>query len=100
MYRVRLLAAVYRERKVLPGIIRQRIKTLLDSLGQNPRPYNSIVLGLKDIETTWEARRIRVGDWRIIYAIDDEFQQIAVLGIRKRPPYDYEDLGNLFDNLE
>jgi|ERR671933_292622 mRNA interferase RelE/StbE len=100
MYRVRLLGAVYRERKVLPGIVRQRRKNIIDSLEENPRPHNSIVLGLEDIETTWEARRIRVDDWRIIYAIDDEFQQVAVLGIRKRPPYDYEDLGDLFGNLE
>lgn len=100
MYRVRLLAAVYREGKVLPGIIRQRIKKILDSLGENPRPHNSIALQLEDMEITWEVRRIRVADWRIIYAIDDEFQQVAVLGIRKRPPYDYEDLGDLFSNLE
>lgn len=74
MYRVRLLTDVYRERKALPGIVRQRIKKIIDSLGQNPRPHNSIALQLEDIELPWETRRIRVDDWRIIYAIDDEFQ--------------------------
>lgn len=38
--------------------------------------------------------------WRVIYAIDEEFQQVAVLAIRKRPPYDYEDISDLLANLE
>ncbi|MBD2778905.1 type II toxin-antitoxin system RelE family toxin [Iningainema tapete] len=99
MYRVRLLAAVYRERKALPGVIRQRIKKIIDDLEDNPRLHNSIALQLDNMEI-WEARRIRVDDWRIIYAIDEEFQQVAILAIRQRPPYDYEDLGDLFSNLE
>lgn len=100
MYQVRLLTAVYRERKALPGVIRQRIKKIITSLEDNPRPHNSIALELDNMETVWEVRRIRVDDWRIIYAIDEEFQQVAVLAIRQRPPYDYEDLGDLFSNLE
>ncbi|WP_228056173.1 type II toxin-antitoxin system RelE/ParE family toxin [Microcoleus sp. LEGE 07076] len=47
-----------------------------------------------------EPKRIRVDLWRIIYAVDDEFQQIAVLAIRKRPPYDYEDVLDLLAELE
>jgi hypothetical protein len=35
-----------------------------------------------------------------MYAVDDEFQRIAVLAIRKRPPYDYEDLLDLLAGLE
>jgi mRNA interferase RelE/StbE len=92
--------AVYQERKILPGVIRQRIKNMIDALGENPRPHNSIILEWDKAETGWEVRRIRVENRRIIYAIDDEFRQVAILAIRKRPPYDYEDLGDLFSNLE
>lgn len=47
MYRVRLQATVYDERKALPGNIRQRMKSLIDSLAKEPRPYNSIELDLE-----------------------------------------------------
>ncbi|RUT01017.1 hypothetical protein DSM106972_070230 [Dulcicalothrix desertica PCC 7102] len=100
MYRVRLQATVYDERKALPGNIRQRMKSLIDSLAKEPRPYNSIELDLEEVDTDWEIRRIRLSMWRVIYAIDEEFQQVAVLAIRKRPPYDYEDISDLLANLE
>ncbi|HEY9831039.1 MAG TPA: hypothetical protein V6D26_10690, partial [Stenomitos sp.] len=64
MYQVRLLASVYRERKTLPGNVRQRIKELLDSLAQDARPYNSIELQLEDVDLDWEIRRIRIDTWR------------------------------------
>lgn len=100
MYQVRLLATVYRERKALPGNVRQRVKDLLDSLAEDARPYNSVELQLEDVDLDWEVRRIRIETWRVIYAIDEELQQVAILAIRKRPPYDYEDLPNLLANLE
>lgn len=94
-YQLQLLASVHDERKQLPGVIRQRLKRIIDELAQNPRPANSVALQLSFEVLTWEMRRLRVAHWRIIYAIDEEFKQVAVLGIRKRPPYDYEDLGEL-----
>lgn len=99
MYNVKLLAVVYDERKALPGNVRQRMKSLIESLTEEPRPYNSVELDL-EVNTDWEIRRIRLGMWRVIYAIDEEFQQVAVLAIRKRPPYDYEDISDLLTNLE
>lgn len=100
MYQVLLLASIYRERKALPGNVRQRIKELLDSLAQDARPYNSIELQLEDVDLDWEIRRIRIDTWRVIYAINEEVQQVAILAIRKRPPYDYEDLPDLLASLE
>lgn len=100
MYHVRLQATVYDERKALPGNIRQRVKNLIDSLAEEPRPHNSVELDLDEVNTDWEIRRIRLGMWRVIYAIDEEFKQVAVLAIRKRPPYDYEDISDLLANLE
>jgi len=44
------------------------------------------------IATEWEVRRIRLENWRIIYAINENWREIAVLTIKKRPPYDYDDL--------
>ena len=53
-----------------------------------------------EVSLTWEVRRIRLEGWRIIYAIDEEAKFVAVLAVRKRPPYDYEDLSDLLENLE
>jgi mRNA interferase RelE/StbE len=60
-------------------------------------------LDLAQIEITLapgsEARRIRVEGWRLIYVIEDEAEQIFVLAIRRRPPYQYDDLAQLLDDL-
>ncbi|MEA5500296.1 type II toxin-antitoxin system RelE/ParE family toxin [Limnoraphis robusta Tam1] len=98
MYQIQLSASAHNQGKKLPGVIRQRIKNIIDALAQDPRPYNSIQLDF-ETEDSWEPRRIRVDSWRIIYAIDDEFQQIVILAIRKRPPYDYSDLSDLLTDL-
>jgi mRNA interferase RelE/StbE len=98
-YAVWLLPSVHQERRNLPGVVRQRIKCLIDELADNPRPDNSSELR-SPIETTWEARRIRLDCWRILYVIDDTFKEIAVLAIRKRPPYNYNDLINLLKEVE
>ncbi len=47
-----------------------------------------------------EPRRIRVGDWRVIYAIDDIERWVWVLAVRKRPPYDYGDLAELLASID
>jgi len=51
------------------------------------------------IRTEWEVRRIRLDNWRIIYAINDEWGEIGILAIEKRPPYDYQDLEDLLSDL-
>jgi mRNA-degrading endonuclease RelE of RelBE toxin-antitoxin system len=73
MYSVKLLAAVYDERKALPGNVRQRMKNLIESLAEKPPPDNSVELNLSGVDIDWEIRRIRLGEWRVIYAIDEDF---------------------------
>jgi hypothetical protein len=46
-----------------------------------------------------ELRRIRLRKWRIIYAIHDAERWIWVLGVRRRPPYDYQDLPVFVERL-
>jgi mRNA interferase RelE/StbE len=58
--------------------VRRRIEDALDALGRNPRMHGYIRLkGYDDLY------RIRVGDWRIIYAIEDA--QLVVLVIEIGP---------------
>ena len=100
MYRVWLLASVHNQKRNLPGVVRQKIKKIIDALAENPRPQNSIELNFPVDIDYWEPRGIRVDSWRIVYAVDDAFEQVAVLAIRERPPYDYDDLTELLTQLE
>jgi mRNA-degrading endonuclease RelE of RelBE toxin-antitoxin system len=100
MYSLWLLAEVHEARKTLPSAMRQRVRRMIDELQVEPRPARSIAMTIEDeVNLTWEVRRIRLEGWRIIYAIDEEAQLVAVLAVRKRPPYDYEDLSDLLANL-
>lgn len=103
-YKIWMRPAVHTARKQLPGHIRQRIKRTIDSLVNKPRPARSQALQLPDevdseLETGWEVRRIRLDDWRIVYAINENWAEVAILTIQKRPPYDYEDLEVLLSEL-
>jgi mRNA interferase RelE/StbE len=68
-------------------------------LVENPRPARSQRLDFP-LEFA-EPRRLRLERWRIIYAvIETDVKLVAVVAIRKRPPYDYSDLSELFAGLE
>jgi mRNA interferase RelE/StbE len=95
---------IHSARKTLPGHVRQRVKSLIDDLGDEPRPTKSKTLRLPEtvegpfIEE-WEVRRVRLENWRIVYAINETWKEIGILTIQKRPPYDYEDLESLLSSL-
>jgi len=96
-YRLWLEAEVHVSRKYLPGKIRQRIKKLIEHLVEQPRPSMSRILVTEGlvVPTQIEIRRLRLENWRIIYAINDTEKWVWVLAIRQRPPYHYEDLTEL-----
>jgi mRNA interferase RelE/StbE len=50
----------------LPRDIQRRVTSAAEALAANPRPSGAVKLtGHRDLY------RIRVGDWRIVYAVDD-----------------------------
>jgi mRNA interferase RelE/StbE len=98
LFTVYLTPEVYAEIKDLPGYIKQRIKSEITSLSQNPRPSNSKSLNTSEFEH--ELRRIRLERWRIVYSIVEEDKSIDILAIRKRPPYDYGDLESLLEGIK
>jgi mRNA interferase RelE/StbE len=61
------------DKKVIP-----LIKTAIASLSENPRPY-----GYKKLKGE-EAYRIRVGDYRIIYEIDNNKIIVTVVSVGHR----------------
>ena len=86
------------EIRQLPGNMRQRIRRVIQELRSQPRPVISIAMNAK-VTLPIEVRRIRIDSWRIVYIIDEELSKVGILAVRKRPPYDYEDLNELLAPL-
>jgi mRNA interferase RelE/StbE len=55
-----------------------RVKHSIDALGDNPRPQGSLKL------TGRPGWRIRVGDYRVIYEVDDRNQTVTVVDVGNR----------------
>ena len=83
----------------LSGHMRQRIRRAVQSLSDEPRPHYSHRLRVPE-EIELEVRRLRLERWRVIYVIDEEWSEVGVLAVRKRPPYDYRDLPELLAELD
>lgn len=62
----------------LPKEIRARIAERLVALSDNPRPPGSVKL------TDQDAYRIRVGDYRVIYTIEDKRLIVLVIDVGHR----------------
>ena len=62
----------------LHGSIRERIAEAVDGLSNEPRPHGVAKLAGHD------DFRIRVGDHRIVYAVDDEKRLVLVARIAHR----------------
>ena len=78
-YAVHMRPSAERERRRLQGHIRQRINRHLLQLESEPRP--SGVEKLVGRPNSW---RIRVGDYRILYEIDDANQRVIINRIAHR----------------
>jgi mRNA interferase RelE/StbE len=79
MYRVKLGSRAAKDADRLPDSIWQRVLAALRVLQETPRPRDS--LKLKGIEGLY---RLRVGDYRALYDIDDDEQLVIVLRIQHR----------------
>ena len=98
-YELDIKQSALQELKRLPGNVRQRIRRAIDNLTLDPHPPRS-----RDLKHQWsggELRRLRIDNWRILYAvIDTDYPIVVVLGIRRRPPYDYSDIENLMSMID
>jgi mRNA-degrading endonuclease RelE of RelBE toxin-antitoxin system len=93
--------AALEEIKHLPGNVRQQIRWLVKTLGAEPRPRDSRSLDTPSESSLpgLELRRLRLGNWRVVYVVDEAWEIVTVLAVRKRPPYDYSDLSELIADL-
>lgn len=79
MYRVFLERAAEKQLKQLSAKLQDRVIAAMQALGNNPRPA-----GCRKLTATDHDWRIRVGDYRIIYEIDDAAREVRVNRIRHR----------------
>lgn len=78
-YQLKLTPTAIKERQRLELPIKQRVDQALLKLREEPKPPN--VRKLSGSEHDW---RIRVGDYRILYEIDEQEQAIIVWRIAHR----------------
>jgi mRNA interferase RelE/StbE len=78
-YRVAFASSAEKELKKLPAQSIARLVPRLENLASDPRPSGCKKLAGGDGE--W---RIRVGDYRVVYTIDDAKLQVEVTRIRHR----------------
>ncbi|TME46991.1 MAG: type II toxin-antitoxin system RelE/ParE family toxin [Chloroflexi bacterium] len=77
-YDVRLHPEAIKAYRRLRGSVADRIATAIDGLGIDPRPTGSVKLAGRD------DLRIRVGDYRIVYAVDDAEGVVLIARIAHR----------------
>lgn len=78
-YRVELVSSAEKELNWLPVKLIARIIARLENLAFNPRPP-----GCKKLSGGENEWRIRVGDYRVIYSIDDKARMVDVTRIAHR----------------
>ena len=78
-YSISFARSARKELEHLSGELTERILAKIETLAENPRPVGVIKLhGQKNL---W---RMRVGDYRVVYSIDDFSKMIDVSVIRHR----------------
>ena len=63
----------------LPSGAYERVTEAIDALAEDPRPFPQS----RKLEGR-EGRRLRVGDYRVLYLVDDERQQVQILEVWHR----------------
>jgi mRNA interferase RelE/StbE len=78
-YRVELTPAAQRDLRSLDRPMLRRIDAKIQSLAEEPRPH-----GVEKLAGESDVYRIRVGDYRILYQIDDTVVIVLIVRVRHR----------------
>ncbi|MBC7252335.1 MAG: type II toxin-antitoxin system RelE/ParE family toxin [Anaerolineae bacterium] len=85
MYRVRTASRrVEKEIAALPRHVRERVIEAIQKLAENPHPQGARKL-MGEMGGAW---RVRVGDYRVIYDVDDDKRVVIILAaLHRREAY-------------
>lgn len=78
MYTIALSRSARKELEKLTPAVAERVTVAIDRLANDPRPPGCVKL------TGSEGWRIRVGDWRVVYTIEDVVLVVEVIAVRPR----------------
>ncbi len=78
-YQIEFSRQADRQFRDLPSQIQQRLKSRIDSLVTMPRPHGS-----EKLSGTDQLYRVRVGDYRIVYAVEDDRLLVLVVKVGHR----------------
>ena len=78
-YQVDLASSARRELRALAKDVLARVFGVIEGLATNPRPAGS-----KKLINHFSAWRVRIGDYRIVYTIDDKQKIVEVIRIGHR----------------
>ena len=79
MYLLQIKRAAERDLRQLPRPVFTRLNHQILALREDPRPA-----GAKKLKDRLEGWRVRVGQYRILYQIDDEAQTITIARVQHR----------------
>ncbi len=79
MYEVYLERSAENDLKRLPKTTFQRIIPQLRTLAENPRPS-----GCRKLTGSKSDWRIRIGDYRVLYEIDEKARAVRIMRVRHR----------------
>jgi mRNA interferase RelE/StbE len=82
MYKVKITSSAERDLRRLDRPTKNRIVTAILALATEPRPHGC--LKVKSEEGVW---RIRIGDWRVGYTVEDDASEVLVFKIAHRSDF-------------
>ena len=85
-YDIDVTRSAVKDLRRIPNPYLSRIDAKINSLRDEPRPRGATKLTAED-----DLYRVRVGDYRIIYKIDDSARMVTIARVRDR--------GSVYDNL-
>jgi mRNA interferase RelE/StbE len=78
-YKLTIGSRAAKELSALPATVAQRVDAAILGLSSDPRPP-----GAKKLKGGLQLWRVRVGDYRIVYSIDDDQSVVDVIGVPHR----------------
>jgi mRNA interferase RelE/StbE len=88
-YEVRVAPKAVRQLKKLPQTVREKVIDCLEGLSRNPRPH-----GVEKLSQDPRLWRVRCGEYRVIYWINDQSGIVVALIVRHRKDA-YRDIDKL-----
>lgn len=84
-YKVLLEPRAQKELDKVPSEFFPRLDKAILTLAANPRPF-----GVKKLDE--KMHRIRIGDWRVLYAVFDKEGQVVILRVVRRSEKTYKSI--------